>query len=166
MQPAHSREYSPWKIPLMLCLSVPSIWLLLQTICWEVCNITSTRFRRKRIRYEGDYRLGSFSSLQENSMPFMAVALPRITEILTMVSKNHWPLKSFVKQKPLQSAHLKRFCSPFPGNIATWYFGIYVLCIPNAVIAIGNTWMFWSHTRALLDFASLLVSSAIVGSLL
>ncbi|XP_075152341.1 chromosome segregation 1 [Haematobia irritans] len=30
----------------------------------------------------------SFSSLQEHSMPFMAVALPRLTEILTMVAKN------------------------------------------------------------------------------
>ncbi|XP_005175375.1 exportin-2 [Musca domestica] len=30
----------------------------------------------------------SFNSLQEHSMPFMAVALPRLTEILTMVAKN------------------------------------------------------------------------------
>lgn len=30
----------------------------------------------------------SFSALQESSMPYMAVALPRLTEILTQVSKN------------------------------------------------------------------------------
>lgn len=30
----------------------------------------------------------SFSSLQEHTMPFMGVALPRLTEILTMVAKN------------------------------------------------------------------------------
>lgn len=30
----------------------------------------------------------SFSSLQEHSLPFMGVALPRLTEILTMVAKN------------------------------------------------------------------------------
>lgn len=30
----------------------------------------------------------SFYLLQEHSMPFMGVALPRLTEILTMVAKN------------------------------------------------------------------------------
>jgi exportin-2 (importin alpha re-exporter) len=42
--------------------------------------------------YENEYVMKaimrSFSTLQEASMPFMGVALPRLTEILQQVSKN------------------------------------------------------------------------------